>query len=58
MGPVEDQLELYYPKEKNTNVDFQEDPEYAKLCRIVTANYISMNNKADPNDTGYNESSS
>ena len=52
MEPVkkQDLMELYDPKVLNTNFDCHEDPEYAKFCRIVTANDISVNNKADPGD--------
>ena len=49
-GKKQDLMELYDPKVLNTNFDCHEDPEYAKFCRIVTANDISVNNKADPGD--------
>ena len=52
MDPVKKQhlMEPYDPKEKSINLDFHEDSDYAKFCRIGTANDISINNKAHPGD--------
>ena len=52
MDPVKraELMKLYDPNELVTKYDGHTDAEYAKFCRIVTANDISINNKADPND--------
>jgi len=52
MDPVKkhELMELYDPKEKKNNFDRHEDLEYAKFCRIVAGNYVSINNKDHPGD--------